>query len=59
MRIAARGRIERDGKETRFRIDGWEDAYPIEGDDLKDGARTLRLGVRFTDGKPHLHVVEE
>lgn len=59
MRITAKGRVERAGNETRFRIDGWEEAYRIEGDNLPDGPCTLRLGVRFDDGVPRLHVVSE
>jgi hypothetical protein len=58
-RITAKGRIEREGGQARFRIDGWEDAYVIEADDLPAGSCKIRAGVRFVDDVPQLNVIEE
>jgi hypothetical protein len=58
-RIAAKGRVERGGGSARFRIDGWPDAYPIEGDGLPDGPCSVRAGARFERGAPRLHVVDD
>jgi len=57
-RITAKGRVERGGDGARFRIGGWPDAYPIEGE-LPDGPSTIRAGVRFGDVLPRLHLLEE
>jgi len=57
-RITAKGRIERADGQARFRIDGWQDAYVIEVDDLPDGPCTIRAGVRFVDRMPRLHTIE-
>jgi len=58
MRIVAKGRVERDGGGARFRIEGWPEAYAIEGAG-PDGPCTIRAGVRLDDGTPRLHVVED
>jgi hypothetical protein len=59
MRIAARGQVEKDAGGARFRIAGWPVAYPIEGDDLAEGTRSIRAGVRIEGGTPRLHLLKE
>lgn len=53
-RIVARGTVETG---PRFRIDGWPDAYPIEGDDIGLGHRSIRAGVRFPESGPQLYLL--
>jgi hypothetical protein len=59
MRITARGAVARDAEGARFQIDGWPVAYPIDGDAPADGPCSVRAGVRFEDGAPRLHLVED
>lgn len=54
-RIAASGFLEG----GRFRFDGWPEAYPIDATALPDGPRSIRAGVRFEDGAPRLHLVDD
>jgi hypothetical protein len=53
MEILADGRVE-DG---RFRIEGWPEAYPIEGAGPSPGIQLVRAEVRIVDGAPRLRAL--
>jgi len=55
-RITAKGVVE---EGSRFRIDGWPVAYPLEDEGVPTGARLVRAGVRFPDGSPTLYLLDE
>lgn len=54
IQILADGRVE---PGPRFRIDGWPDAFPLDGD-LPDGPARIRAEVRVGDGGPTLRLLD-
>ena len=54
MRIVAEGTVE---PGARFRIAGWPDAYPLDGEAPPEGPCSIRANVHLAGGVPRLHLL--
>jgi hypothetical protein len=54
VRILADGIVERDGDVVRFRIDGWPEAYPVDGPAPAPGRYRFEADGDISGGRPRL-----